>query len=75
MIYDTETKSWFRQLTASDFAAMGMQQIAYVKQVDQDGHEAFAVHAADGSALAMAPSHELAAALIVRNDMDARSVH
>ena len=66
-----------RQLSGSDFTSLGLQQIAYVRPVsiDVEGAKGFAVHAADGTRLAVMDALDLAHAAILENDMHPVSVH
>lgn len=64
-----------RNISAQDLAALGMQDLAYVKSVLHEGEPAFAVHAADGTLMALTATR-LAADLLVRNnEMEPVSVH
>lgn len=63
------------RFTARDFEALGMEQLAYVKPVEVDGRAAFAVHAADGTELAVMPDREVARAAIRQYDLEPVSVH
>jgi len=64
-----------RQLSAHELGLLGMEDLAYVKPVLQDGIEAFAVCAADGTQMAVIPNRELAFAVVRQNDMEPVSVH
>ena len=65
----------YRRISSQDFAALGIQSLAYVKPVLHEGEPAFAVHAADGTLVAMTASR-IAAELLVRNsELEAVSVH
>ncbi len=63
------------KLSAEDFAALGLNQLAYVKTIDVDGNTAFAVHAADGSELGVFDNRDTAFAAALRNDFYPVSVH
>jgi hypothetical protein len=64
-----------RNISTQDLAALGMQDIAYVKPVLHQGEPAFAVHAADGTLVAMTATR-IAAELLVRNsELEPVSVH
>ena len=63
------------QFTARDFEALGLGQLAYVKPVKVDGRTAFAVHAADGTEIAVMPDREVARAAIRQYDLEPVSVH
>lgn len=62
-------------LTTDQLMLLGMADLAYVKSVLLDGHEAFAIHAADGSPMAMAADRALAMAAIVQHEMVPALVH
>ena len=65
-----------RHLTALQLAQLGVSQLAYIKQVPmENGGHAFAIHAADGTPMALAADCELAAAAIRQHDMVAALVH
>jgi len=64
-----------RKMTADQLMQLGMADVAYVKPVLLDGHTAFAIHAADGSPMAMAADCELAVAAIVQHEMQPLMVH
>ncbi len=65
----------WREITTQDLAALGVNDVAYIKQVDKDGSTGFAVCAANGRKLAMAPSYEAAISLIHQNEMEAATLH
>ncbi len=62
-------------LTTDQLMQLGMAHLAYVKPVMLDGQAAFAIHAADGSPMAMATDQALAVAAIVQHEMVAALVH
>lgn len=64
-----------RHLSTEQLAQLGVSQIAYVKQVVMNGVPAFAIHAADGSPMAVAGDQELAVAAIRQHEMVASLVH
>lgn len=64
------------QITAAEFATLGLEHIAYVKPVIlDDGRAAYAIHAADGQEITAVEDRELAFATVQRNDLEALSVH
>ena len=67
--------SALRSLWAQDFAALGAQDVAYVRPVILNGARAFAIHAADGTPIGAAPSAQLAAAAIRQHEMEPALVH
>jgi len=64
-----------RNLTQDQLMALGMADLAYVKRVVVDGTIAFAIHAADGSPMALAADCDLAMAAIVQHEMSPALVH
>jgi hypothetical protein len=63
------------QLSSQAFAALGVQDVAYIKPILRDGKAMVAVHAADGTELAVAESRELATALVRRHELEPLSAH
>jgi hypothetical protein len=64
-----------RHLTVNQLAKLGVAQLAYVKAIIVNGAPAFAIHAADGTPMAVAEEREVAVAAIHQHDMLAVSVH
>jgi hypothetical protein len=64
-----------RHLTPEQLMTLGMADLAYVKQVTLNGQTAYAIHAADGSPMAMAADQNLAVAAIVQHEMQPALVH
>jgi hypothetical protein len=64
-----------RHLSADQLAKLGVAQIAYVKPVVLNGTHGFAIHAADGTAMAVAEDRDVAIAAIHQHEMHAVSVH
>ncbi len=72
---DTNEKTGYIQLPPQDFAALGVDQLAYVKRIARDGELRFEVHAADGTAVALLDSWDVASAAVIQNGMIPVSVH
>lgn len=64
-----------RSITAEQLARLGMQQVAYVKAVKVNGAEGFAIHAADGTPMAVADELQIAVAAIRDHEMVPVWVH
>ena len=64
-----------RHLSTTELQQLGAGHIAYVKAVKVNGDAAFAIHAADGTPMALAPNEELAVAAILQHEMAAALVH
>ncbi len=63
------------RISPQDFVSLGLQQVAYVKPVMIAGAPAFAVHAADGTQIAVMADRRIAVATIKQHDLEAVSVH
>jgi hypothetical protein len=64
-----------RHLSSREFFALGVQNIAYVKEVTEDGVTGYAIHAADGSRLGLAETRDLAIVALKQHDLEPHSVH
>jgi hypothetical protein len=64
-----------RNISSRELAVFGMQDLAYVKPVVVNGVTGFAVHAADGTQVAVLPDREIALATIRQHDLEPLSVH
>jgi hypothetical protein len=64
-----------RQITQDQLQQLGVSQLAYVKPVMLNGAPMFAIHAADGSPMAVAEDRNLALAAIVQHEMIPTLVH
>jgi len=64
-----------RHLSEQQLAALGVSHIAYVKPVMVDGVRGFAIHAADGTPMAVAGDRDVAVAAVLQHEMFAVSVH
>ena len=64
-----------RQISAQEFALLGMQDVAYIRRVVVNDEPGFAIHAADGTEVAVLPSRDLAFATVRQHDLEPVSVH
>ncbi len=64
-----------RRMTPQQLAQLGMPDLAYIKPVLMNGTAAFAIHAADGSPMAVAADCDLAIAAVVQHEMMPALVH
>lgn len=69
------TLSPSQPLSSQDFAAFGVDLMAYVKPVSVDGNPGFAIHAADGTQLTVVVGRANAFATVRRHEMEPVSVH
>ena len=63
------------KMSARDFAGWGLEDVAYVRSVEIDGKHAWAICAADGTGIGVAPERDLAFAAARQNDLEPLSVH
>jgi hypothetical protein len=64
-----------RQISAQEFALLGMQDVAYIRRVVVNDEAGFAIHAADGTEVAVLPNRDLAFATVRQHDLEPVSVH
>ena len=64
-----------RHISPQEFALLGMQDLAYVKRVTVNDGAAFAIHAADGTQIAVLGDREVAFATVRQHDLEPLSVH
>jgi len=64
-----------RDLSERELGMLGMNDLAYVKQVMVDGAKMYTVHAADGTQMAEIADRDIAFAVVRQNDMEPVSVH
>ncbi len=64
-----------RHLSIEQLARLGVSQIAYVKMVTLNGATAFAIHAADGTPMAVAEDRDIAIAAVRQHEMLPTLVH
>ncbi len=64
-----------RHLTEQQLASLGVSHIAYLKPVIVDGVHGFAIHAADGTPMAVTGDRDVAIAAVVQHEMMPLSVH
>jgi len=64
-----------RHMSTKELALFGMQDIAYVKRAVGHGELGYAVHAADGTQIALFPNRDIALATLRQHDLEPLSVH
>jgi hypothetical protein len=64
-----------RGLSLQDFAHLGLDEVAYVKRVVDNGVVRYAIHAADGTEMGVMLDRATAAAALRQNDLEPVSVH
>jgi hypothetical protein len=64
-----------RHLSTEQLAQLGLAKLAYVKPIVVNGAAGFAIHAADGTPMAVAADREVAIAAILQHEMVPALVH
>jgi hypothetical protein len=64
-----------RQLSEQEFAELGVARLAYIKPVAVDGKIVFAIHAANGTPMALAEGRDVALAAVEQHEMLPVLVH
>ena len=64
-----------RHLTEAQLMQLGVSQLAYVKPVFVEGGRAYAIHAADGSPMAVTEDEDVAIAAIRQHEMVAALIN
>jgi hypothetical protein len=64
-----------RPLSALQLGLLGINDVAYIKRIVEDGKEGFAVHAADGTRIAVLADRDLAFIVVRQNELEPVSVH
>jgi len=70
-----EQATFLRSLSENDFRALGAQNFVYVREVEFLGQTHYSVHAADGRALTLAKSRDLAHSAIQNTDWEPVILH
>jgi hypothetical protein len=65
----------WKQITPQEFSLLGMQNLAYIKPITVNDNLAFAIHAADGTPMAVMTEREIAEAAVRQHDLEPVSVH
>lgn len=64
-----------RQMSREELALFGVQDMAYVKPILVEGAKSYAVHAADGTEMAVLADRDTAFAMLRQHDLEPMSVH
>lgn len=65
----------FEPLSQQDFLAFGLNDVAYVRDIETDDGEAVGIFAADGTRMAVMRDVQTAIAAVRQNEMEPLSVH
>ena len=70
-----ETVFNVRAMTPEQLSQLGVSAMAYIKPIVMNGTAVFAIHAADGSPMAVATERDMAIAAVVQHEMIPALVH
>ncbi len=62
-------------MNSQTFAALGLNELAFLKPVVDEGKPAYGIFSANGVAIGVAPDRDTAAAATIQHDMVPVSVH
>jgi len=65
----------FENLSPDQFAALGVDRVAYVRPAVIDGRTVYTIHNADGNEMGMMAERDIAFAAVKQHDMEPVSVH
>ncbi|MEX0758652.1 MAG: DUF1150 family protein [Tistlia sp.] len=65
----------FEPLSQQDFLAFGVNDVAYVRDIDTEEGDAVGIFAADGTRMAVMKDFQTAVAAVRQNEMEPLSVH
>ena len=64
-----------RQITPAQLLRLGVSQLVYMRQGTVDGETAYAIHAADGSAVAIVEDIDVAIEMVIEHGLTFAAVH
>jgi hypothetical protein len=72
---DTNSTISLKQLSPSDWLAFGLNDIAYLRPTTADGQSVYAIHAADGSQVALVATREIGIDMLRQHDLEPVPLH
>ena len=63
------TTERIREISAQELLALGLKDIAYLKEIEVDGGTAVAIHAENGQQIAFMPDHNTVVGAVWENGM------
>lgn len=63
------------RMSATEFAELGLDDVAFIKVTEVDGSPAYAIHTADGNPVAVVEDRDIAFATVIQNNLQPVSVH
>ncbi len=72
---NTQETGSLKQLSQNDWLAFGLNEVAYLKPATVNGQPIFAIHAADGSQLALVATRDIGLAAMHQHDLEPVALH
>jgi hypothetical protein len=72
---DAQTSNSLKNLSLSDLLVFGLNDVAYLKPATVNGQSVYAIHAADGSQLALVANQEVGFAAMMEHDLEPVPLH
>jgi hypothetical protein len=72
---NTQSTNPLKNLTQNDFLVFGLNTLAYLKPAMVNGQAVYAIHAADGSPLAVVANREVGVAAMQQHELEPVSLH
>ncbi len=64
-----------KAISARDLAALGIGEVAYLRPVEIEGEVVFAIMAADGRQIGLAPDYESAVGAMRQHELELVTIH
>ena len=62
-------------ITPQDLMVLGLNHVAYIRPVVENGQHLFAVHAADGTRLGLLPTRDMAVGALLQHELEPVALH
>lgn len=70
-----EPREVLKNLSSQDFLNFGLEEVAYIRPVEVDGEDVFAIHRADGTPISIAENMDSAIVSARYNDLEPLAVN
>ena len=72
---NTQSTNPLKNLSPNDLLVFGLNDVAYLKPANVNGQAVYAIHAADGSQLALVANREVGFAAMHQHELEPVSLH
>ena len=70
-----KSNHWLCYITENEFALLGLEDVAYVREIRVSDHVTFEIHTADGSAVALLENREKVLDALKEFKLESLSLH